>query len=194
MDEANKLMSRILDGKRKKVAKGGGDPNLVTEESILDDIRKRAIEDATSIYTQIPTQEPFDIGGCFYCSFFHQLSQKNWNDLNQLFFTVYEVVTAVPKLNPLKYRVFCDLWKRGNFITSGATFGGDFLIYPSEPLHFHASHIVHVLSGDEAKAMTTRTFITRTRLSVNVNKLCTFAYENEENNELCYQTAKWLGK
>lgn len=67
-------------------------------------------------------------------------------------------------------------------------------MYPGDPLYFHASHIVHVLSAEEAQSMASRTFITRTRLSVNVNKLCVFAYENEESKELCYQTVQWLGK
>lgn len=104
-----------------------------------------------------------------------------------------EIRTA-PKLDTLKYKVYCDLWAEGSWITSGETFGGDFLVYPNEPLYFHASHIIHVLTEDEAKAMTSRTFITRTRLSVNVNKLCTFVYENKETKELCYQTIQWLGK
>lgn len=103
-------------------------------------------------------------------------------------------VKNAPNLDALKYKVFCDLWEKGSWITSGETFGGDFLVYPNEPLHFHASHIIHVLSEDEAKAMSSRTFITRTRLSVNVNKLCTFVFEKKETKELCYQTIQWLGK
>lgn len=106
----------------------------------------------------------------------------------------YEVIETAPKLDPFKYQVFCDLWEKGNRITSGATFGGDFLIYPGEPLHFHASHIVHVLSDEEAKTMTTRTFTTRTRLSVNVNKFCTFVFQNKETKKICYQTVQWMGK
>lgn len=111
-----------------------------------------------------------------------------------LFSTDYQEISEAPRLDPFKYRVFCDLWGKGNYITTGATFGGDFLVYPGEPLHFHASHIVHVLCDDEAKSMASRTFITRTRLSVNVNKLCTFVYKQPENNDLCYQTVQWMGK
>ena len=30
------------------------------------------------------------------------------------------------------YTVFKDLWEKGNFLTSGSKFGGDFLVYPGE--------------------------------------------------------------
>lgn len=106
----------------------------------------------------------------------------------------YEEVTQAPNVDPFKYRVFKDLWEKGKWITTGDTFGGDFLIYPGEPLHFHASHIIHVLSREQATTMPTRVLNTRCRLSVSVNKLCTFVYENNESNELCYQTVQWLGK
>lgn len=108
--------------------------------------------------------------------------------------TDFEVIKAVPNIDPFKYRVFCDLWEKGYWLTIGSAFGGDFLLYPGEQFFFHASHIVHVLSHEEADSMLTRTFITRSRLSVNVNKLCTFAYENRDTNEICYQTLQWLGK
>lgn len=106
----------------------------------------------------------------------------------------YEEIKTAPKLDPLKFQVFCDLWEKGHCITFGETFGGDFLVYPGEPLHFHASHIIHVLSDEEAKTMTSRTFTTRTRLSVNVNKLCTFVFLDQETKKLCYQTVQWMGK
>lgn len=199
IDDVKKNMVRILEGKRKKVLKSGGDPSEITEDSILDELRKRPVEDTTGIFIQVPTQEPFEIGMRLKRkSIFSILISNTAPNLSKLYYFLspidYEDIKLAPKLDPLKYRVFCDLWEKGNRITPGATFGGDFLVYPGEPLHFHASHIVHVLSDDEAKAMPTRIFTTRTRLSVNVNKLCTFVFENKENNELCYQTIQWMGK
>lgn len=106
----------------------------------------------------------------------------------------FREMKQAPKVDPFKYRVFCDLWEKGKWITTGDTFGGDFLIYPGEPLYFHASHIIHVLSHEETEAMSTKILNTRCRLSVSVNKFCTFAYENKDTKELCYQTVQWLGK
>lgn len=62
VEEAKGLMTRILAGKRKKAIKLGNDPNEVTEESILADVRQRCINDATNIFVQVPTEEPFDVG------------------------------------------------------------------------------------------------------------------------------------
>lgn len=62
IDEAKKLMDKILAGKRKKVAKSGGNPDEVTVETILDEVRKRAIQDTTNMIIQVPTQEPFETG------------------------------------------------------------------------------------------------------------------------------------
>ncbi|XP_031636414.1 tRNA-splicing endonuclease subunit Sen34 [Contarinia nasturtii] len=167
--DAKKCMDKILAGKRKKVAKLGGDPNEITEEAILEDVRNRAINDVPKAFVQIPTQEPFI-------------------ELD------FEEVKTAPNIDPIKYHVFCDLWGKGHWITFGAIFGGDFLIYPGEPFHFHASHIIHVLTEEEAKSIPIPTFITRSRLSVAVKKLCTFVYENNETHELCYQTVQWQGK
>lgn len=97
-------------------------------------------------------------------------------------------------LNQLKYRVYRHLHDEGHWITSGETFGGDFLIYPGDPLYFHASHIIHVLSENEASSMDSKTLTTRCRMGVGVNKLCIFAFEIPQTKELCFQTIQWKGK
>lgn len=101
---------------------------------------------------------------------------------------------SVPALDQLKYRIFCDLWERGKWITSGETFGGDFLIYPGEPLYFHASHIVHVLNASDSKKIPVSSLVTKGRMSVVVNKFCLLAYESIDTKEIQYQTVQWQGK
>ncbi|TPX75661.1 hypothetical protein CcCBS67573_g03072 [Chytriomyces confervae] len=44
-----------------------------------------------------------------------------------------------------KFKVFENLWERGYFLTSAVKFGGDFLLYPGDPLLHHASHVVVVV-------------------------------------------------
>lgn len=105
-----------------------------------------------------------------------------------------EVSHPFPQLNQLKYRIFCDLYEKGKWLSSGETFGGDFLIYPGEPLYFHASHIVHVMNDDEVKQIPINTLIRKQRLSVVVNKFCIFAYVSSQTNEIIYQTVRWEGK
>lgn len=100
----------------------------------------------------------------------------------------------MPALDPIKYRIFCDLWERGKWITSGETFGGDFLIYPGEPLYFHASHIVHVLNAANSTKTPVNSLVTKGRMSIVVNKFCVLAYESSDTKEIKYQTVQWQGK
>lgn len=97
----------------------------------------------------------------------------------------------------LKYLVFRDLWSRGKYVTCGDAFGADFLIYPGDPLIYHASHIVILLENSKIKPLE---MITKIRLSVTVNKLCVFAYlDDDTEDEACsvprivYHTMTWEG-
>lgn len=105
-------------------------------------------------------------------------------------FTVAELCAEpVFDANSLKYRVFRDLWKRGKFITPGDAFGADFLVYPGDPLLYHASHIVII---QRTPAVRPLELISKVRLSVIVNKSCVFAYEGTgEAREIAYQTISW---
>ena len=54
---------------------------------------------------------------------------------------VEEAVWTFPStdMEKLKYKVFCDLWEKGHFLTAGSKFGGDFLVYAGE-FHISASY------------------------------------------------------
>ncbi|XDC82595.1 hypothetical protein R6Z07F_013768 [Ovis aries] len=41
----------------------------------------------------------------------------------------------------LRYSIYRDLWERGFFLSAAGKFGGDFLVYPGDPLRFHAHYI-----------------------------------------------------
>merc|ERR1739848_44115 len=45
--------------------------------------------------------------------------------------------------------VYEDLQKRGVYITSAMKFGGDFLVYPGDPLRHHSHYIVVVMQRSE---------------------------------------------
>lgn len=62
LDDTKKYMAKILAGKRKKALKSGDDISQITEQTILDEARKRAINDVTNVFIQVPTQEPFEVG------------------------------------------------------------------------------------------------------------------------------------
>jgi len=65
-----------------------------------------------------------------------------------------------------------------------------FLIYPGDPLAFHASHVVHVLKEPEIHPLN---LIAKCRLTVNVNKICILAYVDTAKDEIRYQTIHWEG-
>ncbi|XP_073838712.1 tRNA-splicing endonuclease subunit Sen34-like [Musca autumnalis] len=104
--------------------------------------------------------------------------------------------------NNLKYQVFRDLWSRGKYVTCGDAFGADFLIYPGDPLQYHASHVVVLLENGTMDALE---LVANVRLSVMVNKLCTIAYFDDDEDcadttspcskdrKIIYQTITWLG-
>lgn len=97
---------------------------------------------------------------------------------------------SLPTPDPVKYKVFLDLWKRKYFITNGHSFGGDFLIYPHDPIVCHASHVIHVL---DTPHVSIRDFITVNRLCVGVKKECVFAYLDPESEDkaIKYQSSVW---
>lgn len=96
---------------------------------------------------------------------------------------------SLPAPNPRSYKIYRDLWNRGFFITNGHSFGGDFLIYPHDPIICHATHVVHVL---EKPTLSAKDFITVNRLCVGVKKECLFAYADPEDPEqIQYQTSAW---
>ena len=118
---------------------------------------------------------------CFFYAFLTAAYLVNYTDTN----------------DSLKYLVFRDLWRRGKFVTCGDAFGADFLLYPGDPLIYHASHIVILLNSSKIKPLD---MITKVRLSVTVNKLCVFAYFDDESDsetdsvkKIVYHTMTWEG-
>uniref|UniRef100_A0A1B0CSR0 tRNA-splicing endonuclease subunit Sen34 n=1 Tax=Lutzomyia longipalpis TaxID=7200 RepID=A0A1B0CSR0_LUTLO len=162
-------LEKIVAGKRRKALKSGSgaantplDPQSILQEEI-GRIPKLQRE---NLLIQIPTEYPFARENSF---------QRDSPRLSER--------------DELKYRVFCNLWDRGNFITSGSTFGGDFLIYPSDPLLVHASHVVHVL---ERSDIDSKNFIACNRLCIGVKKSCILAFEGA-SGEIVYLTSHWQG-
>lgn len=99
-----------------------------------------------------------------------------------------ETLVTIDVDNAFKFKVFSDLWRRKYTMTLGDTFGGDFLCYPGDPLHYHASHIVICCQNGQVDFDDVLKF---GRSSVIVNKNCVFAYEGSDQ-EVKYQTMEWI--
>ncbi|KAL0118432.1 hypothetical protein PUN28_009235 [Cardiocondyla obscurior] len=89
----------------------------------------------------------------------------------------------------LKYKVYKDLWEKQYYITSGEKFGGDFLVYPGDPIMFHSQYIVHCKRKDEEISI--MEIITQCRLSCHVRKTLVFATYYEEKDVVKYQSSQW---
>lgn len=48
-----------------------------------------------------------------------------------------------------KMTVYRDLYNRGFYLSSGTKFGSDFLLYPGEPVRYHAKYAVRIAPGRE---------------------------------------------
>ncbi|KOB79332.1 tRNA-splicing endonuclease subunit Sen34 [Operophtera brumata] len=90
--------------------------------------------------------------------------------------------------NAIKYAVFTDLWERGYHITSGSKFGCHYLVYPGDPVKFHATYMVRCVKKE--KLFNPTAIVAFGRLAVGVNKLAVLAYLNSRE-KVEYQTLQW---
>ncbi|XP_030386376.1 tRNA-splicing endonuclease subunit Sen34 [Scaptodrosophila lebanonensis] len=161
--ETERHLDKIVAGKRNKLLKQGNAEQAaaLTPEQVLQEIADNFCFERQNALVEVP---------CAHVDR-HTAQLYQW-----------------PQLDTVQYRVFRDLWQRGKFVTTGDAFGADFLIYPSDPLLYHASHIVIV---QETSCIRPLDFIAKVRLSVTVNKSCVFAYERSSGGEIVYQTVSW---
>ncbi|XP_037720440.1 probable tRNA-splicing endonuclease subunit sen34 [Drosophila subpulchrella] len=163
--ETERYMDKILTGKRKKLLKQGRQEMAaaLTADHVLKEMSENFKFERQNALVEVP------------CEHLRNHSAQI-------------VTRTLVNVSCLKYRIFKDLWKRGKFVTSGDAFGADFLVYPGDPLIYHASHIVIVLDKPVIKPLE---LVAKVRLSVIVNKSCVFAYEKENDDGILYQTVAW---
>uniref|UniRef100_UPI00358E31D6 tRNA-splicing endonuclease subunit Sen34 n=1 Tax=Myxine glutinosa TaxID=7769 RepID=UPI00358E31D6 len=90
----------------------------------------------------------------------------------------------------LRYKVFRDTWSRGFYLTTGGKFGGDFLLYPGDPLRYHAHYIAMVVPESEKLSLTD--LVAAGRLGTTVRKtllLCS----SSEDGQIYYTSLRWSG-
>lgn len=86
--------------------------------------------------------------------------------------------------NSCKYQAYKYFWSSGYYLTGGAKFGGDFLVYPDEPSRFHSQFIL-VCMEDEAEfnSLSLRQLITYARMATSVKKTFVLACLFEETKQ-----------
>lgn len=94
------------------------------------------------------------------------------------------------KNHEARYKVFRDLWQKGYYLTSGGKFGGDFLVYPGDPMRFHAHYIA--ICSPQDKDIALSDIITAGRLGTNVKKTVLLCSANQDG-QVTYTSLQWSG-
>uniref|UniRef100_A0A8C2PUY4 tRNA-splicing endonuclease subunit SEN34 n=1 Tax=Cyprinus carpio TaxID=7962 RepID=A0A8C2PUY4_CYPCA len=86
-----------------------------------------------------------------------------------------------------RFCVYRDLRNKGFYLTSAGKFGGDFLVYPGDPLRFHAHFIALCISMDEELPLCD--ILAIARLGSNVKKTVLICSPVE--GDVVYSSLQW---
>ncbi|XP_012883248.1 PREDICTED: tRNA-splicing endonuclease subunit Sen34 [Dipodomys ordii] len=88
----------------------------------------------------------------------------------------------------LRYSIYKDLWEHGFFLSGAGKFGGDFLVYPGDPLRFHAHYIAQCWAAEDPIPL--QDLVSAGRLGTSVRKtllLCS----PQPDGKVVYTSLQW---
>lgn len=88
----------------------------------------------------------------------------------------------------IRIKTFQDLHSKGYYLTDGAKFSGDFLVYFGDPICYHAIFIVKCVKHDQK--ISTMEIVTFGRLGTSVKKRAVLA--SLVDDVICYLTINWI--
>ncbi|KAF5365624.1 hypothetical protein D9758_003283 [Tetrapyrgos nigripes] len=91
-----------------------------------------------------------------------------------------------------KCGVFRDLWEQGYFMGGGIRFGGDYLIYPGDPLRYH-SHFAATVIDSPTSELRPMEIVAHGRLGTATKKTHLFCGWDDEKKEASYLSVEWAG-
>ncbi|KAF7295063.1 tRNA-splicing endonuclease subunit Sen34 [Mycena indigotica] len=91
-----------------------------------------------------------------------------------------------------KCGVFRGLWEQGMYIGIGIKFGGDYLVYPGDPLRYHAHFSASVLMSPTAQ-LTPMEIVAHGRLGTVTKKAHLLCGWDDAKKEVSYLTIEWAG-
>lgn len=89
----------------------------------------------------------------------------------------------------LRYETYKDLWEKGYYVTNGEKFGGDFLVYPGDPIMFHSQFIIQCKDRNEEIPITE--LAGQCRIACHVRKTRVYAFFSENESSIMYQSFQW---
>ncbi|XP_067402553.1 tRNA-splicing endonuclease subunit Sen34 [Emydura macquarii macquarii] len=89
-----------------------------------------------------------------------------------------------------RHRVFRELWGRGYYLSGGNKFGGDFLVYPGDPLRFHAHYIA--LCCPQGAPLPLPALVAAARLGTSVKKTLLLCSPGTDGT-VAFTSLQWSG-
>ncbi|KAJ7090031.1 tRNA intron endonuclease, partial [Mycena crocata] len=91
-----------------------------------------------------------------------------------------------------KCGVFKGLWDQGMYMGGGIKFGGDYLVYPGDPLRYHAHFAASVLDSPTF-ALTPMEIVAHGRLGTVTKKSHLLCGWDDRKGEVSYLSIEWAG-
>ncbi|KAI0060793.1 tRNA-intron endonuclease catalytic domain-like protein [Artomyces pyxidatus] len=91
-----------------------------------------------------------------------------------------------------KCEVFRDLWEQGYFMGGGSKFGGDWLVYPGDPLRYH-SHFVATVQASPTAPLWPMEIVAHGRLGTATKKAHLICGWDPEAKTVTYFSIEWAG-
>ncbi|CAE6415592.1 unnamed protein product [Rhizoctonia solani] len=86
--------------------------------------------------------------------------------------------------------VFRDLWEKGNYLGPGIKFGGNYLVYPGDPLRFH-SHFVASVHPSKTSTIRPMDIVAFGRLGTATKKVHLLCGYDDESGSVSYHSLEW---
>ncbi|KAI0003351.1 hypothetical protein BJV74DRAFT_972857 [Russula compacta] len=88
--------------------------------------------------------------------------------------------------------VFRDLWEKGYYMGGGSKFGGDWLVYPGDPLRYH-SHFVATVQTTPSAPLRPMEVVAHGRLGTATKKAHLLCGWDPVSREVTYISIEWAG-
>jgi len=88
--------------------------------------------------------------------------------------------------------VFRDLWGQGYFMGGGIKFGGDYLVYPGDPLRYHSHFAASVLESPTS-SLRPMEIVAHGRLGTATKKAHLLCSWDDETMSVSYLSIEWAG-
>lgn len=88
--------------------------------------------------------------------------------------------------------VFRDLWEQGYFMGGGIKFGGDYLVYPGDPLRYHSHFAASILESSTC-SLRPMEIVAHGRLGTATKKAHLLCGWNDEKKDVSFLSIEWAG-